>query len=168
MIRNFTAAGLALGITLGALAPAASANGYVNPHTLILNTVRTLGIEVVTESELCVEGTYGFFGGVKGVPTFAVCTANLKTYPEFYNTIRHEAIHVAQLCKAAQGYEESVVGFSLLQPSRNDEYMGRAQDNGWPILSYEPYDWEIESEAFVLSNTLTAEEINDELNRYCF
>ena len=171
MIRNLlttTAAGLALGFTLGAMASAANANDYVNPHTTLLDTIEALEIEIVTESELCTPGTYGFFGGVKGVPTFGVCTDNITTYPDLYNTIRHEAIHVAQLCKAVSGYEESVEGFSLLQPTRNDEYMTRAQDNGWPILSYEPYDWEIESEAFVLSNTLTADEINQELHRYCF
>ena len=61
-----------------------------------------------------------------------------------------------------------VPGFALLKPEVNHYYMVRAQDNGWHIMGYEEQDWEIEAEAFVLTNTWTAQQVEAQVKRYCF
>jgi hypothetical protein len=138
-----------------------------NPHRDILDHIREGGIDVVTEHELC-EGRHGFFGVVDGRITLAVCTESIDSFETLFRTIRHEAVHVAQMCKhMIKGAPANVDAYALLNPSRNEYYLDRAQDNGWHILGYEPRDWDIEAEAWVLSNTLTAEEITQLLNTNC-
>lgn len=158
-------------IALAALAtlaiPHQPAQAYENPHRETIRLIHELEIEVVTEHAEC-EGRLGFFGGVDGKAMFGLCEENISTMEELYRTTRHEAIHVAQLCKAIGGATEVTPGFALLQPESNDSFMVRAQNNGWHILGYEPTDWEIESEAFVLSNIWTAQQVNAALNTYCF
>lgn len=156
----------ALGVTLGVLA-ASQAKAYENPHHTLVNTLKEAGVTFVSESPHC-EGRYGFFGPVGGVPVIGLCENNIETVEQLYATTRHEAIHVAQLCKAASGYPQVVAGFALLNPDLNPYYMDRAQDNGWHILGYAEEDWEIEAEAFVLSNTWTAGQVNQALKTYCF
>ena len=156
----------ALGVALG-MAAASQAQAYENPHHSLVATLKEAGVTFVSDSPHCA-GRYGFFGPVDGVPVIGLCEDNIETLEELYATTRHEAIHVAQLCKAASGYPQVVAGFALLKPEVNDYFMTRAQDNGWHILGYEPHDWEIEAEAFVLTNTLTAQQVEAQVKRYCF
>lgn len=156
----------ALGLTLGVLA-ASSAQAYENPHKSLVDTLKEAGVTFVSEGPHC-EGRYGFFGPVEGVPVIGLCTENIENMEQLYTTTRHEAIHVIQLCKAMGGAPQVVAGFALIKPEVNHYYMDRAQDNGWHILGYEPKDWEIEAEAFVLSNTWTAQQVEAQVKRYCF
>jgi len=158
-------------IALAALAtlaiPHQPAQAYENPHKETIRLIQQLDIEVVLDHPEC-DGRYGFFGGVDGQPIFGLCADNIENEEQLYRTTRHEAIHVAQLCKAMGGAPQVVPGFALLNLEHNDYYMSRAQDNGWHILGYEEEDWKIEAEAFVLSNTWTAGLVNKALKTYCF
>lgn len=147
--------------------PHQPAQAYENPHKALVNTLKEAGVEFVTDSPHC-EGRYGFFGPVGGTPVIGLCKDNIDTMEQLYATTRHEAIHVAQLCKAMNGAPQVVAGFALLKPEVNHYYMSHAQDNGWYILGYDEKDWEIESEAFVLTNTWTAQQVEIQVKRYCF
>lgn len=156
----------ALAVSAPALAAPVVAHDR-NPHHEILDTVREGGIRVVTEHALC-EGKHGFFGQVDNKITFAVCGENIDSAEDLFRTIRHEAIHVAQVCAhLIQDKPDNVDGYALLMPEKNEYFLDRAQDNGWQILGYKPRDWDIEAEAWVLSNILTAEEINQLLRTNC-
>ena len=158
-------------IALAALAtlaiPHQPAKAYENPHKTLIDTLEEVGIKVVTESPQC-EGRYGFFAPyLNGEPVIGLCESNITDMQTLYATVRHEAIHVAQLCKAMRGLPQSVAGYALLKPEVNHYYMSRAQDNGWHILGYAEEDWEIESEAFVLANNWTAQQIETQVRKYC-
>lgn len=156
----------AVGVAV-ALAAASAAQAYENPHNTLVRTLKEAGVEFVSKTPHC-EGRYGFFGSVGGALVIGLCENNIETLEQLYATTRHEAIHVAQLCKAAIGAPQVVAGFALLKPEANPYYMARAQDNGWHILGYPEEGWEIEAEAFVLTNTWTAQQVEAQVKRYCF
>lgn len=156
----------AAGVTV-ALAAASSSQAYENPHKSLVNTLKEVGVTFVSESPHC-DGRFGFFGPIDGEPVIGLCQDNIENLEQLYATTRHEAIHVAQLCKAMSGAPQVIAGFALLKPEDNRYYMSRAQDNGWGILGYAEEEWEIEAEAFVLTNTWTAQQVEAQVKRYCF
>ena len=127
-----------------------------NPHTDIVNAVADTGWMIQQDTRLCKEQPtmYGYVS--PNDKRFVICADNIPNATMFYTTIRHEAIHIAQICKGEN-----------IHPDKALEYVLRAQDEGWNILSYPPQQWDMEGEARVLANELTAQEITDLVTTYC-
>ena len=150
---------LALGTALGLVAAvvAGPADAYTNPHNTIVETIQDSGYRIYGEHTECTkdQGLKGFMNPMSRV--FVVCFENAATATEIYTTIRHEAIHVAQLCKGG-----------LLFPQDVELNLSRAQDEGWDILGYPTSHWEVEAEARVMANEWDAHEVNAAIRKFCF
>ena len=150
--------GTALAITL--FAPVGdAAETYVNPHQQIYAAARDVGYDVSNDADDCKEpGLLGFVAHIGRKPLkFVICTNNAP-YPTIaFTTIRHEGVHVAQICKGG-----------MLFPQHEKAFIGRAQDEGWHILAYPERKWGTEAEARVLANEWTAQEVANAIRTFCF
>ena len=88
--------------------------------------------------------------------TFGLCAENAGNPETFYTTIRHEGIHVVQLCLNG-----------LIQPNNNALFLSVAQDNGWDPLGYPEDQWDGEAEARVLANKWQAEWVAAAIREAC-
>lgn len=134
--------------------------GYVNPHQLVYRAVNQAGYPILHNHESCTENPK-FMGGVlhrgKTPIAFVVCLDNAPDLTTAFTTVRHEGIHVAQICKGG-----------LLFPRDEDRNIARAQDEGWHILGYPESQWSTEAEARVMANEWDAYEVAAAIRHFCF
>lgn len=133
--------------------------GYRNPHQNIYTAAENVGYKVDNYAPECKKpGLFGFVEHRGKTPSrFVICTNNATTLTQAYTIIRHEGIHVAQICKGG-----------LIYPKAEDAFIARAQDEGWNILGYPAKVWGTEAEARVLANEWTAQEVVQAINTFCF
>lgn len=139
-------------------APAAGA--ATNPHQGIYQAAADVGYRVSNEHDECTAspGLMGFVTSRGGKPVeFVICTGNAPSSSTAFKTIRHEGIHVAQVCKGG-----------MILPQHEVEFISRAQDEGWDILAYPERQWSTEAEALVLANEYTAQEVEATIRHFCF
>ena len=102
-----------------------------------------VAVLLMVNTQLCNEGMMGYVDFPK--KEFVLCVDNHQgDIDELYDTIRHEAVHVAQYCMDG-----------LLAPDRKEEFLSHAQDIGFSPLAYESKAWYIEGEAWVLADNLS-------------
>lgn len=156
-----------IGVTLGLVAtlaagPANAAPGHspaVREHLAITRIIQDVGFTLDRDTKVCrEERAYGY---VESRPQrkFVICFNNHKPgdTAELYDTVRHEAIHVAQYCNGG-----------MLLPQYRDRIIADAQDVGWAPLSYETKVWGIEAEAHLMAHHMTPVQIQQILRKYCF
>lgn len=139
--------------------------GTDNPHGKILQAVVKAGFTVRTDSALCRanEGLYGYVNAAN--KQFVICTFKEGVdKAEFFDTIRHEAVHVAQICKAFKGGATS----ALLFPTRSPYFIQRAKDEGWNHGAYHAVQHAVEAEARVVSQVHDAQDITALVNQNCY
>ena len=152
----------ALGTSLGLVAALAAGPvdaQPVNPHQLVYRAVNQAGYPILHKHESCTANPK-FMGGVlhrgKTPIAFVVCLDNAPDLTTAFTTVRHEGIHVAQICRGG-----------LLFPRDEDRNIARAQDEGWHILGYPERQWGTEAEARVMANEWDAYEVAAAIRRYC-
>ena len=114
----------------------------------LLRTATETGHTVFRGGEPCEDGVYGFATSTKQL---LICVDNHgNNLDELADTVRHEAFHLAQFCKARR------VGASmaLIFPDLNDEALELARDLGMPMERYDerqhPFEAEARAAAFAL------------------
>lgn len=114
------------------------ARGLTYTQELLISTLEDAGVELVAEP--CErEQYYGLYS-----PKFnaiLICTNVARSIEQRWETLRHEAIHVAQRCINPR-MEWMVHSQAYV------EYYASAEDARLIMRNYEPEDWAIELEAF--------------------
>lgn len=155
LFAGLTGATAAMLITSAANA-APRPSSYVNPHRGVVQAVQDAGFRTFTDADACKEDPRLMGFVAPAAKAFVICFDNADSDTQIYTTIRHEALHVAQVCNGGP-----------LLPKRSDEFIARAQDEGWHILGYPTNQWAVEAEARVLANEFTAQEVTNIVNLAC-
>lgn len=148
------------GAVAAMLLTAPAARAATNPHQGIYQAAVDVGYRVSNKHPECdaSPGLMGFVSSRGGKPVeFVICTGNTPSATTAFTTIRHEGIHVAQVCKGG-----------MLFPQHEGKFISRAQDEGWHILGYPERKWGTEAEARVLANEWTAQEVEAAIRHFCF
>lgn len=146
-------AGAVVGLLVASAANAAPTQ--FEEHMAIRDSIVQAGFTTDVDTPDCNEGMMGYVDFPK--KEFVLCVDNHRgNAVELMDTIRHEAVHVAQYCMGG-----------LLAPDRKEEFLSRAQDIGFSPLSYEPKAWYIEGEAWVLADSLTGAQTQQLVNAAC-
>ena len=127
----------------------------------LLRAVTETGHSVFSGGELCREGVYGFATYKKQL---VVCVDNHKgNLDELANTVRHEAFHLAQYCKARR------VGASmaLIFPESKDESMKLARSLGMSMDQYSEAQHVFEAEARAAAFGLNERQIAALVKKEC-
>ena len=139
---------------------------YTGAHAELVNVLQLADVPTIINPKLCdqMPGTYGFTNGY----AVGICATRAPSQADIEDTLRHEAIHVAQSCvaDAVPGSDPDGDGFAVLAPELEDAYWER---HGETIaLVYSPADWDVEAEAFTLAEDLTAAQVADIIKTACF
>ena len=152
----------ALGTSLGLITALAAgpAGATTNPHQGIYQAALDVGYRVSNDHDECATSPdlTGFVTHRGLVPQeFVICTGNARSLTDAFTTLRHEGIHVAQICNGG-----------LLFPQDEGRNIARAQDEGWHILGYPENQWSAEAEARVMANEWDAYEVTAAIRHFCF
>ena len=152
-IAGSALAGFGLALTMAQTVDAAE---YRNPHLDIVRAVAKAGYSVDTEHQACDDNPnlYGFVRS--SAKEFVICFDNAGSMTQIWRTTRHEAIHVAQICKGG-----------LLSPFRKEAITQRAIDSGFVPDSYPARQLHIEAEARVYADIMSAQEVTSLVNIQC-
>ena len=120
--------------------PAKSAGAFSPGEERLLEALNKAGVEIVIEP--C--ETPGYYGAYSAkFNELYICTNTIGGISQFWETMRHEAIHVAQRC-VDPGMSETVHSKAYL------EHYGHDADAKLIMATYDKEDWAIEVEAFTL------------------
>ena len=122
----------------------------------VLKAVQSTGTEVRYYDESCKEGYAGVYK--LRSDTLIVCPTNQRNHSDLFDTIRHEAIHVAQACN----------GGPILS---YDYYLKNAPDTVKDAVSSYPQDrltQHLELEAFMGAEQLNEGQVVNLINKFCF
>jgi len=141
-------------------APRLATQGLPAADVRLIQALNSRGIPVVATASCqpFVLGSYEFRQNV-----VVICTNAWD--PDLSDTLRHEAIHAAQDCKAGLANEQ----LSVLSPSINPFLNGAPLDRlGREIFNaYHPDHHAIEWEAWTKAATLTSDQVASLVTRYC-
>ena len=142
------------------LALAAPAQAYhIDPaHHQVLSTVQQLGIRVYVDPVKCSEGMAGYYNG----STLGLCTENSLDHADYLNTIRHEAVHVAQRCKsiATESADDLVVISDKVAKLGLRRYPKT-------VSQYHISQWGTEAEAWMAADALSPQQVESLLRKQC-
>ena len=155
---------LALCALSAGLAAPARAMTPDTDHQILLGVLQSHGVNVVINDERCQQGT--MLGWTNG-SVIGLCADREPSFQSFQNTIRHEAVHVAQRCLAiaAPHTDDDDDGFAVLYPAGQLRFWDRWGDTIRHY--YDEADWPVEAEAFGFSHKLGALEIIRLVNTAC-
>ena len=166
MIKQLAALALTGSVILGS-ASSAVAQG-IKPQSFnatevnfLLRAVTETGHSVFRGGEPCNRGVYGFATSQKQL---LVCAENHgNDLDELADTVRHEAFHLAQFCKARR------VGASmaLIFPELKDESIAMARDLGMPMQRYREGQHAFEAEARAAAFSLNERQIAAVVKEEC-
>jgi len=129
----------------------------------LLRVVQATGHKVFLDVGPCKEkkGLYGF-ASTRGA--LVICTeAHGNNKAELADTVRHEALHLAQFCKGRKhGATSALLAPGLIQESRE-----LAVDLHMPVKAYEPHKRDSEAEARAMAHLLEEEQIARLLIAHC-
>jgi len=165
MIKSFiaTAAVAVLGFASAANAHHWAQQPFVEAESqLVLNAVRATGHNVLLNQGPCQEKD-GLMGFATMNGFLVICAENHKgDMDELADTIRHEALHLAQFCKARR------TGEDLLFPEHEDSHIELAQTElHWHILGYDTEQWAREAEARVAAQVLDEYQVAQIIRQEC-
>lgn len=122
----------------------------------LINTASSVGVQFhVNDPTHCTPGMMGMANLEKHV---LICLDNHSDRAELADTIRHELLHVVQVC----------LGDRLIYPDRIEYTRTYAQtDLGWNILGYPVEQWDQEGEARTLAHFLDESDVEELLVKAC-
>lgn len=125
----------------------------------VLATVELTGTEVRYHHEDCNEGKYSgwyTFNKSANVDRLVICADNQLNHSDLFDTVRHEAVHVAQACNGGP-----------LLPLQY--YKDRASERVHREVAEYPADVQHrEYEAWVIAELASEEEVIGILKKFCF
>lgn len=162
-------------VAFGSVAPALAHHiprqAWVETETNdLLNTVNAQGIPVVIDAPVCKKrkGLFGMAILSKDMQRqyLMICLKNHKgDLVELADTVRHEAFHVAQHCRARRYKDDPR---KPLLPAMVDRYRAIAQRQlHMPMERYDRTQWAVEAEARVAAQVLEEEQIAYVVEREC-
>ena len=139
-----------------------------NPYLAIKNNsltrvVKQAGVTVKTWDPMCDErGSYGGFA--PSTKEFIVCVTNhyengKMDYTELGDTLRHEAIHVAQTCWG-NGTPKPILSWNQIAKYSNNRILSIVQQ-------YKPEDQHLEYEAFTGAAVLNNDQVTRIVKQTC-
>jgi len=168
MIKQLAALALAGSVILGSASSAVAEVKHqpmnVEGTDRILKTVQAVGYNVFSGGGPC--DTAPAYGVVApDMKAFLICVDNHGNRTDLLaDTVRHEAVHVAQYCKAKR------VGATnaLLMPEQNDTFTALAlHDLNAPFHMYPPSHRPFEAEAFAVAHVADDDMIVKILKEEC-
>lgn len=154
------------GATATPTAPAApTAPRYLSGEQALLNSIKNAGVTVSVNA--CPDGnSYGWFSYRKGSwsnASIQICTNVATNQNDQWETLRHEAVHVAQKCNnPSHGNNfETLTTWSFIKGQATDS------DANFVMNNYPEAKWLIEIEAFTFmkkSNQTVANLVNEACN----
>ena len=127
-------------------------------HQQLADTLTVGGLRVYTDSTACGTGSAGFYNGT----SVHLCKAGNRDRADYLDTLRHEAIHVAQRCNALNtGATTTLAVISTT-----------AVAYGWEqyalqIVKYPAAEQSVEAEAWGAAKALSASDINKIVRHHC-
>lgn len=159
-------------VAFGSVAPAMAHHVPQQPFVEresadLLREVQRAGVRVVSGGRRCKKGLMGMaiMSGDRQRQYLVICARNHgNDMAELADTIRHEALHVAQHCRARRlGIDPQP-----LFPQHADEFIAIAQtDLHWNTGQYDPSTWGPEAEARVGSQVLDEVDVARLVEREC-
>lgn len=139
----------------------ASANGVINllVNDPALDAVKWTGTQIVIDSVICEEReVHGFYQYRKDprVDVLTLCVSRHDTIKELKDTIRHEAIHVAQACRQQAIFKDEFIAKHASPAMRENITKFYAKD----VQAYE-------LEAVVVANQTNQQEVAELLYNVC-
>ena len=113
----------------------------------LLNTLDAVGTQVEV-GECAKDGSLGWFSPKHNF--IAICSNVVDSEEQAWETLRHEAVHVAQMC-VDPSMDSTVLRYSFLQK------YGDPSDWNFIKRAYHYSDWMIELEAFTLMRLSNAQ-----------
>lgn len=167
MIKQLAALALAGSVILGSASSAVAHKIPRQPFSLegtnfLLRTVEGTGHKVYNNSSSCEDpGIYGF--AIKSKKALVICVKNLEgDKAELADTVRHEAFHLAQFCKA----DKVGATAALIYPELTKEVTRLAGVLGMPFSKYRnadlPYEAEARAAAFIYNDQEIAQILSEE------
>jgi len=129
----------------------------------LLRVVQATGHKVFLDAGPCLKEKK-LFGFATATGALVICTeAHGDDKAELADTIRHEALHLAQFCKGRKrGATAALLAPGLIQKSRRI-----AVDLHMPVKSYKPGKRDSEAEARAMAHVLEEEQVADILIAHC-
>jgi len=125
----------------------------------VLDAVRSTGTEVRYHHEECTaDKVAGFYRLSASVDMLVICPRNQLNHSDLFDTIRHEAVHVAQACK-----RDAIMPY--------DYWLENATDDARESVKQYPQDpivQHYELEAFSIAEMTDEKFIVKLINKYCF
>ena len=124
----------------------------------VLDTVRQTGTEVRYHHEECATSkAAGWYRLSANVDRLVICPDNQLNHSDLFDTVRHEAIHVAQACNAGP-----ILPYDYYLKNAPQDIKKRVFDN------YPKQHHHIELEAFMGARFLNEGEVINMLHKFCF
>ena len=159
MTQSYVAACAGAFLALGAAAQAAPLfpPQFDPAHQRLASTVEAL-LPVTIDHQRCDTEHYAGWMDRHGV---VVCSEHSRDFADFQDTLRHEAVHVAQRCKA---YLSGLPGLVPI----SDSFVAAGFDRFPGVLSqYPDKDQNIEAEAWWLAATATSQQVDQLVRLQC-
>lgn len=129
----------------------------------LLNVVKATGHKVFIDQGPCLEKK-GIFGFATFSRALVICTkAHGNNGAELADTIRHEALHLAQFCKGRR----NGATLALLSPDIIEESRRIAVELHMPVDSYKPSQRDSEAEARAAAHVLDEHQVAGILIKEC-
>ena len=165
-LRNLALAALTFVATVAptAIAPAQAYTRNVGQEALV-SAIRQTGVTVTT-SACKDDSSYGYFSYYSGTwrdARIQICTNVTTSRAQVWETLRHEAVHVAQKCEN----RDHGNSFQTLSPASWLRKYGSESDAQFVMRAYPKAKWAIEYESFTLqkySNQTVANIVNKACN----
>ena len=143
-----------------ASAPVEASTHQLIRDTALTRTVEATGVRVVTDHPFC--NKPGMYGGYRpSTKLLIVCVDNHgNDYRELGDTLRHEAIHVAQTCYG-KGVAKPILSWNQISEFSSDRILSIVQ-------RYPAEHQHIEYEAFSAAYVLTNNQVKDIVRDFCF
>ena len=159
MIKKLT---LALATLCASATPA-----IASPHSLLRSNhltqvVERSGVTVLTDHSEC-EDSYGFYS--PKYKLMVICVDNhyvngKMDYAELGDTLRHESIHVAQVCNG-KGEPVPILSWTTISKYSTNQILATVQ-------RYKPEHQHLEYEAFTSAAVMTNTQVAKVVSDFCF
>ena len=140
---------------------------FASPHSLLrqnslTRAVEASGVTVLTSHPEC-EDSYGFYKPASKL--MVICVSNhyehgKMDYAELGDTLRHESIHVAQVCNG-NGKPVPILSWNQIAKYSNNRILSIVQ-------RYKPSHQHIEYEAFTSAAIMTNTQVAKVVRDFCF
>lgn len=162
---------LAVAAVLASPASAITENRPSGAHARLIRTLESKGVSVRIAPRDAARGCMGKFGQYdSGRREVTVCISNDRFDARGLSTLRHEAIHVVQDCRASRLGDFALQPAPMADSYRTSRSVGHNLDarlNWYRNLGMSLNDIKLEAEAISSAEALSADQIASRVNRTC-